>query len=229
MDIEKRVLKLEEKLNKITNILTDKNEFENLDVLGDSNVKQIFGTVRMKNAMLIYPIITDADVAARESKGIGVESRTALIAIDNTPENISAIERAFKSAIEYGIQGGILTPDMTPSKIIGEMGQNPFVTDIDAWLNSLSGDTESLRQMLEGKRLLKNCKVSTDPERSTVILNKDGNPFPQDHKVQLGAIAEITINFAAYKYMNKRGIGRYIQGMRIMSDVDTNSPTSLYF
>lgn len=228
MDIEKRVDKLEEKLNAITEILTESKNKE-VDVMGEKNVKQIFGTVRIKNVKLIFPIITDADVESRESKGSAVESRTTLIAIEDTKENIEAIENAFKSAIEYGIQGGILTPDMTPTKVIKDLGQNPFVTDINSWIEKLPGDQSFMKNALDGRRLLKNCKVSVDEDKGTVVLDNQGKPFSQNKKVQMGATAEVTINFAAYKYMNKRGVGRYIQGIKIENNMDENSPYSLYF
>ena len=224
MDINKKVLELEEKLNKISKVITGENNSDyNLDVLGDKNVMQVNGTVRVKDALLVFPTLTKADQDARIKKGIDLINLQTMIAIPDTKEYIDAFRSAFKDALEYALKVGKLPSNFNANT----PDQNPFV-DVESWLNGIEND-EFFRDNLSGKRLIKNSKFVRDGERPSVLLNKDGQPYGEDKQTSNLARAEIVISFAGYNKAGKKGIGRYIQGIRIMDDFTSSGGSSLFF
>lgn len=223
-DIDLRVKELEEKLNKIANIITGKETSKyNLDTLGDKMIEQVNGTVRMKDAILVFPTLTKADQDARTAKGNDLTNLQTMIAIPDNPEIMDAFRLAFKDALNYALKTGKLPKDFNAN----DPSQNPFV-DVNEWLNNNFNDASYLREALEGKRLIKNCKFNDEGERPSVLLDQFGEPYSDSRQTTNLARAEIVITFAAYNKAGKKGIGRYIQGIRIMEEF-TGGGSSLFF
>lgn len=224
MDIDKKVYELEEKLNKIAGIITGAQKSDyNLDALGDKNAMCVNGTVRVKDALLVFPTLTKADQDARIKKGIDLINLQTMIAVPDSKEYIDAFRSAFKNALEYALKVGKLPANFnanTPE-------QNPFV-DLELWLNNIEDDT-LFRNNLVGRRLIKNSKFVNDGERPSVLLDKNGQPYGEDKQTSNLAKAEIVISFAGYNKAGKKGIGRYIQGIRIMEDFTPSGGSSLFF
>lgn len=229
MTNEEKIIKLEEKLEKIADVIKGtQSKTYNLDALKDKKVMQVMGTVRLKDAILVFPTLTKADQADRESRGLDLVNLQTLIAIPNDEEVLSAFRAAFADAFNFAIKTKVLPEGFN----INSQEQNPFIVNIDEWLSKLKDEElrETIREMLKGKKLLKNCKIisSEESDRPTILLNKDGEEIPQSKITGNLCKAEICLSFGGYNKAGKKGIGRYLQGLRIMDEGSAGN-NSIFF
>lgn len=222
MTLEQKVMELEEKLQKIGDIITGSEHSGgyNLNALGDKTIDRINATVRIKDAILVFPTLTKADQDDKTSRNIDLINTQTMVAVPDTPEIIDVFREAFKDAWNYAIQTGKL-----PENFAMDEQQNPFV-DIPALLKTVK-NSEPLAKALEGRRLLKNCRFNLDGDSASILLGPDGKPYGNNPTYNLSK-AEVVINFAGYNKAGKKGIGRYIQGIRIL-EIASGGASALFF
>ncbi|MDU2108971.1 MAG: DUF2815 family protein [Peptoniphilus rhinitidis] len=208
MEIRNRLNNLDARLRRIENIFTPENKVNNLNVLGDAKVKRINSTVRIKDVKLVYPTLTEKEMAN------SANTPSTLVVIPKDNEILDEISKAYKSAYEYGITSGKFNANFTFEQLKSNKKESVFL-DGAKFISEQKPDIEEfLKEVIGDGLLMRNVKVGVDNNENYNIVLRDskGNLLGPDDKLSTGDVGEIVINFYPYNYKNKLGVSRYIQG-----------------
>lgn len=208
MEIRNRLNNLDARLRRIENIFTPENKANNLNVLGDAKVKRINSTIRIKDVKLVYPTLTEKEMAN------SANTPSTLVVIPKDNEILDEISKAYKSAYEYGITSGKFNANFTFEQLKSNKKESVFL-DGAKFISEQKPDIEEfLKEVIGDGLLMRNVKVGVDNNENYNIVLRDskGNLLGPDDKLSTGDVGEIVINFYPYNYKNKLGVSRYIQG-----------------
>lgn len=208
MEIRNRLNNLDARLRRIENIFTPENKANNLNVLGDAKVKRINSTVRIKDVKLVYPTLTEKEMAN------SANTPSTLVVIPKDNEILDEISKAYKSAYEYGITYGKFNANFTFEQLKSNKKESVFLDGAKFISEQKPDIQEFLKEVIGDGLLMRNVKVGVDNNENYNIVLRDnkGNLLGPDDKLSTGDVGEIVINFYPYNYKNKLGVSRYIQG-----------------
>lgn len=208
MEIRNRLNNLDARLRRIENIFTPENKANNLNVLGDAKVKRINSTVRIKDVKLVYPTLTEKEMAN------SANTPSTLVVIPKDNEILDEISKAYKSAYEYGITSGKFNANFTFEQLKSNKKESVFLDGAKFISEQKPDIQEFLKEVIGDGLLMRNVKVGVDNNENYNIVLRDskGNLLGPDDKLSTGDVGEIVINFYPYNYKNKLGVSRYIQG-----------------
>lgn len=208
MEIRNCLNNLDARLKRIENIFKPENKVNNLNVLGDAKVKRINSTVRIKDVKLVYPILTEKEMAN------SANTPSTLVVIPKDNEILDEISKAYKSAYEYGITSGKFNTNFTFEQLKSNKKESVFLDGAKFISEQKPDIQEFLKEVIGDGLLMRNVKVGVDNNENYNIVLRDskGNLLGPDDKLSTGDVGEIVINFYPYNYKNKLGVSRYIQG-----------------
>lgn len=208
MEIRNCLNNLDARLRRIENIFTPQNKAGNLNVLGDAKVKRINSTVRIKDVKLVYPTLTEKEMAN------SANTPSTLVVIPKDNEILDEISKAYKSAYEYGITSGKFNTNFTFEQLKSNKKESVFLDGAKFISEQKPDIQEFLKEVIGDGLLMRNVKVGVDNNENYNIVLRDskGNLLGPDDKLSTGDVGEIVINFYPYNYKNKLGVSRYIQG-----------------
>lgn len=208
MEIRNCLNNLDARLRRIENIFTPENKVNNLNVLGDAKVKRINSTVRIKDVKLVYPTLTEKEMAN------SANTPSTLVVIPKDNEILDEISKAYKSAYEYGITSGKFNTNFTFEQLKSNKKESVFLDGAKFISEQKPDIQEFLKEVIGDGLLMRNVKVGVDNNENYNIVLRDskGNLLGPDDKLSTGDVGEIVINFYPYNYKNKLGVSRYIQG-----------------
>lgn len=208
MEIRNRLNNLDARLRRIENIFTPENKANNLNVLGDAKVKRINSTIRIKDVKLVYPTLTEKEMAN------SANTPSTLVVIPKDNEILDEISKAYKSAYEYGITSGKFNANFTFEQLKSNKKESVFLDGAKFISEQKPDIQEFLKEVIGDGLLMRNVKVGVDNNENYNIVLRDskGNLLGPDDKLSTGDVGEIVINFYPYNYKNKLGVSRYIQG-----------------
>lgn len=208
MEIRNCLNNLDARLRRIENIFTPQNKANNLNVLGNAKVKRINSTVRIKDVKLVYPTLTEKEMAN------SANTPSTLVVIPEDNEILDEISKAYKSAYEYGITSGKFNTNFTFEQLKSNKKESVFLDGAKFISEQKPDIQEFLKEVIGDGLLMRNVKVGVDNNENYNIVLRDsnGNLLGPDDKLSTGDVGEIVINFYPYNYKNKLGVSRYIQG-----------------
>lgn len=208
MEIRNCLNNLDARLRRIENIFTPQNKANNLNVLGNAKVKRINSTVRIKDVKLVYPTLTEKEMAN------SANTPSTLVVIPKDNEIRDEISKAYKSAYEYGITSGKFNTNFTFEQLKSNKKESVFLDGAKFISEQKPDIQEFLKEVIGDGLLMRNVKVGVDNNENYNIVLRDskGNLLGPDDKLSTGDVGEIVINFYPYNYKNKLGVSRYIQG-----------------
>lgn len=208
MEIRNCLNNLDARLKRIENIFKPENKVNNLNVLGDAKVKRINSTVRIKDVKLVYPTLTEKEMAN------SANTPSTLVVIPKDNEILDEISKAYKSAYEYGITSGKFNANFTFEQLKSNKKESVFLDGAKFISEQKPDIQEFLKEVIGDGLLMRNVKVGVDNNENYNIVLRDskGNLLGPDDKLSTGDVGEIVINFYPYNYKNKLGVSRYIQG-----------------
>lgn len=194
-------------------------DIKNTDPLGDKKALAQGISVRIKNAMLIYPRLDLSQLDDDTSN-----KPNTVLAVPKDKEVAREVKKAFENAYNYGISKKKVSGKIS----IEEMWRrsHPFMP-IEGVLPEYLTEEER-QERLEGLNnlipedyiILKNVKsgIGEDGKPEVVLRNVDGSLLKDGDMVTMGEMGDVVINFGAYTYQKKEGVGRYIQGFKRNSE-----------
>lgn len=197
---------------------TGHDDVNNIDVLQGKQAMSQGYSVRIKDAILIYPRLRPEQFKEDEEISPG-----SLIAIPNTDEVKRELMKAYESAFNYGKNKGTIAKANSAKELFT---RKPFFyNSVDEMISEDTDDRESKVNYMseivgENKIIIRNSKVGVrdDGTFNIVLRDKTGHLLDDDDIPRTGDIGEIVINFNAYNYQKKEGISRYIQGFKRSED-----------
>mgnify|MGYP002713775306 CR=1 FL=1 len=201
----------------------EENNVNNVDVLGDRLALSQGKSVRIKNAMLIYPHLRASDIDEEDDDA----RQYTVIAVPKDKEVLTEIQKAMQKAFDDGKRNNIFDEATLKELMENIPDQSTFIKIDDLVSRKIKGEEReeriaSLEELIGDRALIRSVKVGTNLETKkteAVLRNVDGTLMAEDDSPRTGETGEVVINFAPYQYKSRTGLSRYLQGFKRDSEV----------